>query len=575
MFKSSILNLRGYQTYLKSSLRYYWSLVFVVLPAIVFAVLSLFEYEIAALIMRLYPASASQGLVYYLDLVKLAATEVLWIGFFFLVACVLMVYPSRAALDGIMNFGVKRNDHLIVLVLSLFFMTTLFVGLNTLERFPGSSDEYAYLFQAEMFSDGRLWAPAHDLPDFFRQDNIAQHEGILVSRFPPGWPVFLSASFEVGIPAYVINPVLGLLTLIVFYFFARYLYGDQVALWSLIALAFTGYFVFNSASFYSHVLCLLVTLLFMCNLYLYHQNRSFLYGLLAGFFLGFIAITRYYNALIVFVPVAVSIVYQYRLRSVYLFFLMAVGAMPFLIFLASYNYSITGDALLPVTAWAFQEETQGFVKGHSFFNGIEHLIRWILLFFYWCSPGLLVLYFVFLFRKVRSRAERLVSVEDYFLLSLMLGYLFSFQAGGNQYGPRFLFEGFPFLVLFVISKVLKFREKWAVAFLIASVIFAVVKFPFIVHREEWIVNERRDLYNLVEKEKISNAVVLVSSSTSPTRPMPTGDLIRNDRKFQNDVIFALDLPRITGQLMNYYGDRSFYRYVRNPEDVGGHLIKIK
>ncbi|MEX1239302.1 MAG: glycosyltransferase family 39 protein [Cyclobacteriaceae bacterium] len=575
MFKSSILNVGGYQT-LKSSLRSYWSLFLVVLPAFLFAVLSLFETEIATFLMVLHPPSRDQGFSFYLDLVRLAAWEVLWLGFFLLLACVLMVYPSQGRLENVFNTGFKIKDqYSVIVVVSVFFIVTLFISVDTLEQFPNSSDEYAYLFQAEMFSRGKLWVPAHDLPDFFHYNNIAQYEGILVSRFSPGWPLFLSAAFEAGIPAYLINPVLGVLTLIVFYFFARYLYGERVALWSLLALALSGFYVFNSASFFSHVFSLLVTLLFVCNLYLYDKSRNFLYGLLAGFFLGFLAIIDHYNALFVSLPLLFYVLYHYRFRSPHLLAFMAIGAIPFLIFLISYNYSITGDPLLTVTGWTHPLEKLGFVKGHSFLKGIEHVIRWILLFFYWVSPGLLILYFAFLYRKMKSRAERFLHAEDYFLLFLMFGYFFYHEVGGNQYGPRFLFEGFAFLILFVVSKVLQIREKWAMSLLLASVIYAVVKFPFITQREGQILDERQDLYDLVDEQRLSNAVVLVSSSTSPIRPMPADDLTRNDGKYENDVIFALELPEITGKLMEYYNDRSFYRYIREPDDPHGELVRIK
>jgi hypothetical protein len=57
--------------------------------------------------------------------------------------------------------------------------------------------------------------------------------------------------------------------------------------------------------------------------------------------------------------------------------------------------------------------------------------------------------------------------------------------------------------------------------------------------------------------------------------MPADDLTRNDGKYENDVIFALELPKITGKLMEYYNDRSFYRYIREPDDPHGELVRIK
>jgi hypothetical protein len=580
MLKSSILNVLNYHSSLKNSIKSHWITFLIVavilIPTTLFLIFSFFETEIAALIMFLFPPSPRQGIAFYIDLVYLARTEILWFGFFFLVTSVLAVYPSNPTLNAVLALRVrKRGVYYMMLITTIFFFTTLLISSKTLEGFPNSSDEYAYLFQAEMFSRGKLWERAHDLPDFFRHNNIPQHDGILVSRFPPGWPILLSVAYETGVQPYLINPILGVLSLVVFYFFARRTYNEQVAVWSLAAMALSGYYIFNSASYFSHISCLLVTLLFVYNVYLYQEKNNFVYGLLAGFFLGFVIIIRYYTAVLIFLPFFIYLMFQYRLKAIYLFVLMGIGSIPCLAYLLWYNYSITGSALVPVTVWAYPSEQLGFVKGHSFLQGVEHLIRRILMFFYWSSPGLLLLYAVFLWQKIKSPVERLLRPEDYAFFSLAIGYFFYYQIGGNQYGPRFLFESLPFVVLFVVSKVLEKRERWAVALLVASILYAMVKFPFITERENRIVDERQNLYDLVQSQNITNAVVFVSSATSPIRPMPADDLTRNDTRFVNDVIYALELPHINHELMEYYPDRSFYRYVRDVNHPQGELIKVR
>ena len=343
----------------------------------------------------------------------------------------------------------------------------------------------------------------------------------------------------------------------------------------MLAVAFTGFYVFNSASYLSHILCLLFTLLFVFSIHLYDKNRNILYGIVAGFFLGMIGIVRHYNALLVFAPFIIYFIVRYQLKSIGLLLAIALGALPLFLFLLSYNYSITGEAFLPVQIWAFPQDRLGFVNGHTFLQGIEHLVRWLALFMYWCSPGLLVLYFVFLSRKIKSHQERFIRPEDYILVMLMAGHFFYYEFGGTQFGPRFLLEGFPFLVLFVVSKALQAHQKWAHALLLASLIYAMVKFPMLNDREERIVDARQDLYDLVSEQKIGNAVVFVSSSTSPLRPMDVTALTRNDPKFLNKVIYAQELPEISDQLMEYYSDRSFYKYTRDVDEVHGRLTRIK
>ncbi|MEO5602068.1 MAG: glycosyltransferase family 39 protein [Cyclobacteriaceae bacterium] len=525
--------------------------------------------------MTLYPPSYRQGFAFYRDLVQLTSVEFLWLGLFFLLTWLFTVYlPSHK--PGLYTTDISPNRFLtVMLILIAFFITTVVISFYTLQQFANSSDEYAYIFQAEMFSKGKLWDKAHELPDFFYSHNIAQHEGLRLSRFPPGWPMILSVAFVTGFPPFLVNPVLGLVTLIVFYFFARRYYGEQVAIWSLAALALSGFYIFNAASYFSHISCALVTLLFVYYVYLYNEKQNLLYGLLAGFFLSLVVIIRYYTAVIIFIPFVVYLLYHYRLKAIYLFIWIGIGSIPCMAFLFWYNFSITGNALLPVTVWAYSEEQLGFVKGHTFRKGIEHLIRWILMFLYWSSPGLLILYILFLWQKIKSAADRLIRPEDYTFFLLAVGYFFYYEIGGNQYGPRFLFEALPFLIVFIVHKVLQTRERWAVGLLCASLIYAMVKLPFIAYRENRIVIERQDLYKLVDEQKIRNAVVFVVSPTSPIRPMPADDLTRNDASFSNEVIYALELPATNRQLMEYYPDRSFYRYVRNLEEVRGRLIKVR
>ena len=70
---------------------------------------------------------------------------------------------------------------------------------------------------------------------------------------------------------------------------------------------------------------------------------------------------------------------------------MGIGSLPCLFYLLWYNYSITGNALLPVTMWAYPAEQLGFVKGHSVFKGLEHLARRALMFIYWTLLVILLL----------------------------------------------------------------------------------------------------------------------------------------------------------------------------------------
>lgn len=576
MLKSSTLNHTSVTNSIKSWRATLWILLAILLPSAICLLLFLFEAEVADILMDLVRPSIRQGESYFTDFVFLGRVEILFVGLFSLLALVLFFLTSESSLARVFSIRDRTKSlYIMMLIASFACLTTIWIARVALEEFPNSSDEYAYLFQAEMFSRGKWWERAHDLPDFFYINNITQHEGILVSRFPPGWPLVLSAAFKVGMSPTLVNPVLGVASLVALYFFTRRFYGVNVAVWTLVIVAVNGYFLFTSASFFSHVTCFLCALGFVYCLYVYKETRAIHTAILAGLFISFAAVVRYYTALLIALPFLVYVFLELRGRSAVLFAWMALGAAPCLGYLLYYNYTITGNAFLPVTVWAYPDERLGFVKGHTFLTGMDHLVRRTLMFLYWVSPGMLLLYVVFLWKKVKNRVERIGHPEDYAFIMLVVGYFFYYQIGGNQYGPRFMFEAFPFMAIFVVRKAFESRAKWVLAVLLASAIYPVAKLPFIVYRESKIVDQRQDLYNLTKTQRIHNAVVFIESPTSPLRPMPADDLTRNDPKFSNDVVYALPVPGINQLLMDYYADRAFYRYTRDLDDPHGRLIRIR
>lgn len=545
-------------------------------PLIIYCILIAYEKELTQMIIPLFPVEDDKSFGFYRDFLRLCFNEMLWLTFFLLASCLVYVY-SRGVniLTRAERYVLGRARLFGAATIIATFVASSLIAFFALQSFANSGDEYVYLYQAETMSKGKLWNDAHPLDEFFLYSHIPQKDGISVGRFPPGWPLLLTPFFVLGISPAWLNPLLGALALALLFSFATRYYGKRVALWSVVSVAFTGFYLLNSASFFSHTACLLMVTGFIYCLYLHEEKRSVVFGLLAGACLGFTLITRYYNAVLIMIPVVVYLFYKYRWKSIATLFYIGVGCVPFFAFLFWYNYSITGNGLVPVTVWADSREGLGFgVRGHTPLDGIEHLVRRVFLFLYWSSPGLLLLYVIFLFRKVKDQVERFLRPEDYYLLMLMAGYFLYYHIGGNQYGPRFWFEGTPFLTLFVVKIVFESRARWAWALLVSGLIYSTVKLPYIIHREHQVIEERTDIYNLVERARLQNAVVLVSTHTGIIRPMGSLDLIRNGLGYGGDVIYVHDKGQRNEELMRYYPGRSFYRYVRHPETVEGKLVPV-
>jgi hypothetical protein len=553
-----------------------WLSLLFLLPFAIYFLVRQVETDATRFIIPYLPDEGEKPFAFYQDFLLLCLHELLWLTFFLFLSWFLFVFfPLERTIEQIGKRLLAQVHFYVPIIIGISFITSIVVANYTLDQFPNSADEYVYLYQAETLSEGKLWENSHPLYDFFRFNHIGQKDGISIGRFPPGWPIVLSTAFIFQFPPYLVNVVLGLISLIVFYRFATDVYGRTIAIWSLISLALSAYFIFNSASYFSHTSSLLYALGFVYGIYLYEKKRSPWYGVVSGLCLGLLTISRYYTAALIFLPLALFLLYRHRLKAIPAIFWIGLGGLPFLVLLFWYNYSVTGNGFLPVTMWTNSDEALGFVHGHTFMKGIEHTVRRSFMFLYWCSPALFLLYFVFLFQKAKDKSDRWMHTEDYIFVLLIIGYFFYYHIGGNQYGPRFFLEGLPFLILFVVRKLFLHARKWAFALFGAGLIYGVIKMPMIIAREHRIVYERLDLYRQAQQHGISNAVILISSTTGVIRPMPTRDLTRNGTDYTADVIYALDKEEDLKKLMGFYPGRSFYRYIREPEKVEGKLERLR
>ena len=53
------------------------------------------------------------------------------------------------------------------------------------------------------------------------------------------------------------------------------------------------------------------------------------------------------------------------------------------------------------------------------------------------------------------------------------------------------------------------------------------------------------------------------------------DLTRNGLDYNNSFIYAHDLKERNRELMQFYPERSFYKYVRDRESVEGKVIRLR
>lgn len=456
-------------------------------------------------------------------------------------------------------------------------VTLVLVAINkfVLLDFPNSGDEYAYLYQAQTYAAGRLWNAPPAPPELFTFSYIVQEPERAFSSFPFGWPLVLAMAMATGIPAWLVNPLLGTATLALVWWLGARLYAPRIGVLSAALVAISPFFLFNAASYFSHTFCgaLLVAAACVASR---DERRPAWVPLLVGGLIGWAVVARYLTGVVCGVPIVIWLLRPGtpRLRGAVL---VAFGGLPWVVALAAYNTAMTGDPTqltttpLTVSLW-FRD---GFaLRGADILS--THLLRHL----QWTPPVLILAYVWYL--RTAPASTRRAPLEWLLVVTVAVLY-FYVERGGNQYGPRFHYEVFLFLVVFVTANVFG-AERLAVdraadRRLFAALAVSVLAMPlaFAVHArvERRVIEERTDPYRKAAEAGLSEAIVLMGGRVGSARSMSVLDLTRNGIDYRGPVLYGLD-PGDEGRCApaTRVGGRRVYLYVWDHAAGHGQLLPI-
>lgn len=338
------------------------------------------------------------------------------------------------------------------LILSIFMYVVVDTAKNTLGAMPHSQDEVSYIFQSKILAKGHLFLTS--LPGDVRR--FVDHEFILnngkwFSMYTLGWPLLLGIGQLARLP-YLVNPLISICSLILFFFLTKRYVGLLGAGASAILFGLSPFVILQSSGFLSHAtvqLCLLVALWGFL-----HRKPI---GM--GVSLGFLFLTRPYEGvafMLIFVMASVlALVMQKkssrvntRLLQVVLRHIILI-VIPFLAFVGFqlfHNTLLSGHALtLPVNLYSPSTGVGFGMRGvewgteftplHGLENTLFNLMSFLDMSF--LVPGFLYVGFIpfsYLLGKPRER----VLQRALLMLSLSaIGMYIPYYAIGTLYGPRF------------------------------------------------------------------------------------------------------------------------------------------
>jgi hypothetical protein len=446
-----------------------------------------------------------------------------------------------------------------------------------LDRFCNSGDEYAYLFQAWTFVQGKLWVEAPPLDSAFVPLRTFVTGNKWVSQYPPGWPLVLSIAVILGFPVWAVNAVLGGVSIGTLYAAARHVSSSTVGLAIAGCCMLTPFYMFNAASYHSHVVTALAVSIFLLLGLRYVETGARWDALLIGISVGYIGLTRSYTAMLVFIPFVVWLLLKCRSAFYKGWLWMSLGGAPFLVALLLYYYAIMDNPLKSTYVLAGEDTFFSLdipsIRSAVVLNELRmaELMQWaslLLPFVYVCCLAIKI--------KMKSLA-----FYDLVFPCFFVGFFFVAFDGGNRYGPRYYLEVCPALLLTIASAV-RLMMVWVkqqsmqgflLHVMLVSVLSAACAYPVAAALYYHISQERQDVYRLVKEGNIHHAVVVIKAATGRIWAMKNHDLARNGLALTGDVLFARGSTNLA-ELHRVFPDRTVWVYERDLQHSRGRLSPV-
>jgi hypothetical protein len=449
-------------------------------------------------------------------------------------------------------------------------VSAILIGQFIFQDFPYSGDEWSYFLQAEIFSRGHLQvdSPAH--PRFFDVWAMVNN-GKFYAWAPPGWPLLLLPGALLGVP-WLVNPVLGALTLLVVYRLGVLVYNRSTSLLALFFMLFSPFFILHSASYLAHpssLLFIVLSVFFYARGMERHASHDFL---LAGLCGSMSFVIRPFDQMAVFSPLGAYLVLlvlrkEMAVRQLLWF---GMGHAVGVLLLLAYNYLQTGDSLTMGYHVGYGGPLFDFrLLGRQFIaEYFLHLLAWTFPFL----PLLALIYSLWLGKTgKRSLTERRWDTLLFLVfLSNIFWYVFvpfHYWAG---YGPRYYYGSFFAVALLgargVVALINRLAPRGAdgervgfaaVALGICLALSLCWLFPVKLIEAYRRFESRLVLYQKIEQEKLQNAVVFIRSVREEFAPW---NLTRNPPDFQGTVLYVHDLGGVNHLLIRQYSGRRFFLY---------------
>jgi hypothetical protein len=481
-------------------------------------------------------------------------------------------------ISSISNFLLNVDKRYFLLICGGFvlLLTNIF-SIVCFQQKPHIADTIAQLFHARIFAQGKLYLSAPLFPEFFDSQHIITSNGQWYSQYPPGHSAILALGVLTNTP-WLINPLLGALAVIVFYFLGKELYDERTGRIAAILGMLSPFLLFMSSEFMSHASALLFLSCFILFFFRMIRKQSFTSAIIAGCFLGLAINIRPLTAFAIALPL-IGYSFYLIIRNFSSFFsrlsVMTITILFFIGILLYYNYLTNGAPFTfgytvlwgPDHGLGFGQS--GWGTTHTPLRGlftslidISALNRFL---YEWSIPSLAFIALLFTAGKSESKDKLLLLIV---ITPVIIYFFYWFHR--ILFGPRWEYETLGALVILTARGIQKFpqfiqnqlkieakRERILNGLKILLVLcflssFIIALPTLISFYRRAFGTTRKPIIEKARNSGINNAVVVTPSY------IYASSFGGNQLNLKGNIVYARDLSMLNPLLRIMYPERKFY-----------------
>lgn len=489
---------------------------------------------------------------------------------------IIKLYRKNLQLFSFLENGKKEKIFLISVFL-ISFIIGILIHFKHFLRQPQFIDEYSYLFQSEVISDGNLYAKSPHMWRFFQCAHIV-NDGKWFSKFTIGWPMILAMGRIVNLH-YIIPPLFMAGSIILLYLVTKSLFNKTAGFVAVFLALISPFFIFTGVTFFSHTPQGFFILLSLYMIIRIKEGGGWAQPVIGALSIALVFLIRPGDGAIFFIsilPYMCFVAYRSNWKKSVILKLIPVfaGFIIGIFLLLMSNRVQTGNPFLMGFLKYNPTEKIGFGSmDHTPLKGLYNYIFSSMRMAFWVvplmTPGIII---ALLKRKTVEQASRLSTIERYLLLipgiAPILFYFFYYTIGNQEFGSRYYYISFILLIPLAavgISECGEILKKWlpknyfVPAFIIMTFVFMLIgTFTVIIPSVQKTYETEARYRAWLDNPPVppGKSITFIRNFLSPFTNYYTRNI--SDYKDQKNILALFLMPGENRDLMKKFPDRKPY-----------------